>query len=407
MPQQITLKSPYKPYEKSHIFPIIMNNLQDSQKEAIANFQAITETWDSEQAMEVLQRHNWDVTQASNDFLSSSPHLSSSHISDSLNSSIPGQNILSLSNSSQNPVSWGKQLSHIFSSIWKSIVPEAIRGEISVSAQEFSRKMTELCRAPVEFSGLRFQELLSYSHDQKVPLFIYLHAFSDEYPQELFSDSRLVSFLNKEYIYWGVDHSSDEGQMLKRLLNIEIFPFVAIIQVKNPKKPLVLARNSGYLDVRQLMDMLENHSNNADPELLQERRLRAQQQEELREAERVMMMQERKAKEKIEEEKKMQEIKDKQKQEKYEMLKKNVGSEPQPSENTALVSFRLAAGKRLERSFDKGKKVSILYEYLEMNDVLATELVFGFPSKSLMDREKSLEEEGVYPKCVIHVREAN
>ncbi|OMJ91702.1 hypothetical protein SteCoe_5732 [Stentor coeruleus] len=384
-----------------------MNNLQDSQKEAIANFQAITETWDSEQAMQVLQRYNWDVTQASNEFLSSSPHLSSSNISDSSNFSIPSQNPLSIFNSSQNSVSWGKQLSQIFSSIWKSIVPEAIRGEISIPAQEFSKKMTEICLAPVNFSSLRFQELLSHCHDQNLPLFIYLHAFSDEYPQELFSDSRLVSFLNKEYLYWGVEHNSDEGQMLKKLLNIEIFPFVAIIQVKNPKTPLVLARNSGYLDVRQLIIILENHSNNADPELLQERRLRAQQQEELKEAERIMMMQERQAKEKREEEKKAQEIKEKQKQEKYEILKRNVGSEPQPSEITALVSFRLAAGKRLDRNFEKNKKVSVLYDYLEMNDVFATELVFGFPSKSLTDREKSLEDEGVYPKCVIHVREAN
>ncbi|OMJ93495.1 hypothetical protein SteCoe_3467 [Stentor coeruleus] len=384
-----------------------MDNLQDLQKEAIANFQAITETWDSEQAIQVLQGHNWDVIKASNEFLSSSSHLSSSYISENSNPSIPRPNPLSTSISLQIPISWGKQLNHIFSSIWKSIVPEAIRGEISIPAQEFSNKMTEFCRAPVEFSSLRFQELLNYCHDKNLPLFIYLHAFSDEYPQELFSDSHLVSFLNKEYIYWGVEHSSDEGQMLKKLLNIEIFPFIAIIQVKNPKKPLVLARNSGYLDVRQLMIMLENHSNNANLELLQERRLRAQQQEELKEAERMIIIQEQKAKEKKKQEKKAQEIRDKQKQEKYEILKKNVGIEPQLNDITIFVSFKLPTGIRLDRNFDKNKKISVLYDYLEMNNIIATELVFGFPSKSLVDREKSLEEEGVYHKCVIHVREAN
>ena len=35
-----------------------MSLLPDAQKEALANFQAITETWDTEQAVEVLQRCN-------------------------------------------------------------------------------------------------------------------------------------------------------------------------------------------------------------------------------------------------------------------------------------------------------------------------------------------------------------
>jgi hypothetical protein len=267
--------------------------------------------------------------------------------------------------------------------------------------------MAEICRFPVDFSNLKFQELLAYCYDIEKPLLIYLHAFSYDYPKELFNDEELVSFMNNEYVYWGIDSSSDEGQMLKRLLDVDLLPFFAVIHVKDPKKPLVQAKHSGPLDKNQLLDTLENYTKNADYELLQERRIRRQQQEEFKEAERVMIAKERENKEKIEQERQVKEIKKKQKEDRIEYLNTNIGPEPEYNQDTILVSFRLSSGKRIDRNFDKSKKIAQLYEFLEMVNVETTEMVFGFPSKSLQDKEKTLQEEGLYPKCVIHVRESN
>lgn len=388
-----------------------MNNLQDTQKEALANYQAITETWDSEQALEILQRHNWDVTQASNYFFTSlsnntNPYISEnsfSQSSSSSSSSSPPSN----SSFSQNPSAWGKNISSFFSVIWKSIVPEMIRGEISLPAQDFSKKMTENCRFPVDFSNLKFQELLTYCYDIEKPLLIYLHAYSYDYPQELFNDDELVSFMNNEYVYWGIDSSSDEGQMLKRLLDVDLLPFFAVIHVKDPKKPLVQTKHSGVLDKNQLLEILENYTKNADYELLQERKIRRQQQEEFKEAERVMIAKEREDMEKREQERQIKETRKRQKEERMEYLSKSVGPEPEYNPDTVLVSFRLSSGKRIDRNFDRNKKIAQLYEYLEMASIETTEIVFGFPSKTLLDKEKTLQEEGLHPKCLIHVRESN
>eukprot|EP00358_Blepharisma_japonicum_P002849 CAMPEP_0202948166 /NCGR_PEP_ID=MMETSP1395-20130829/13106_1 /ASSEMBLY_ACC=CAM_ASM_000871 /TAXON_ID=5961 /ORGANISM="Blepharisma japonicum, Strain Stock R1072" /LENGTH=100 /DNA_ID=CAMNT_0049650005 /DNA_START=11 /DNA_END=313 /DNA_ORIENTATION=- len=42
--------------------------LTNDQSEALVNFQAITECWDNSMAMQIMRKHNWDVTAASNEF---------------------------------------------------------------------------------------------------------------------------------------------------------------------------------------------------------------------------------------------------------------------------------------------------------------------------------------------------
>ena len=84
-----------------------------------------------------------------------------------------------------------------------------------------------------------------------------------------------------------------------------------------------------------------------------------------------------------------------------------LSSEPPLGNDAAQVSFKLQSGKRIERRFGKTEPVQMLYDYLESIDVIGSELTTGFPSTILVNRESSLEAEGIYPKSVIHVREAN
>lgn len=45
------------------------SGLSQEQSEALVNFQAITECWDSSNAQQMLRKHNWDVMAASNEYL--------------------------------------------------------------------------------------------------------------------------------------------------------------------------------------------------------------------------------------------------------------------------------------------------------------------------------------------------
>lgn len=376
-----------------------MNALHESQIEALANYQAITETWDTEQAVEVLQKHDWDVSKASIEFFSTD---NTTNVIGNLVQQVPQVEL-------PRPVndSWGKKIKNIVSGLWKTIIPEEIRGENSSAAEVFITRLQETRPLGIVFNTLQFQELLSVAYEQRKLIFVYLHAFNDEYPREVFNDIRLVRALEKEFICWGVDSDSSEGLMIKRQLNIEVFPCVVLVRVLDPKKPIVLEKNSGYLDSHDLLGLIEKYLSRASVELLQERRLRETQEEELKEAERITLL---KAKEKCEKEAK--EKRDCEKKETLKAERKNeilarVGNEPDPADDVAQVSFKLPSGKRIERRFFKHMPVQVLYDYLESLDIFASELATGFPSITLSNYTNTLEAEGVFPKSVIHVREAN
>jgi UBX domain/UBA-like domain len=415
-----------------------MNSLPDSQKEAVANYQAITETWNSERALEMLQKYDWDVTRASNEYFSlntAENYINSDSDSEAdLNTYQPrllNLRPINLYNNLRNPkvpdykkdskngndlkaddiepantYSGRSRICSLFHCIWNSIIPEKIRGENSKAATGFSKRIKDVCKTPLNFSKLKFQKLLNYAFQRSKPLFVYLHAYSEDYPIEIFSDNQLISLLNKEFIYWGVDSSSEEGIMLKNKLNIEIFPCSLIIKVENPKTPRVLEINPGYLDVKNIYRVLEEHTNSANRKLIQERRLREQQEEEFKEAEKELVNREKKNREKFEEDLKETQRIAKEKEEKKKLLVKKVGFEPVESENTAQVSFKLPSGKRIERKFNREQSIDSLYEFLESIDLHPSELVTGYPSKTLQNRESTLETEGIYPKSVIHVRES-
>lgn len=362
-----------------------MNHLQDSQKEALANYQAITETWDSDRALELLQKHNWDVTQASNEFFSASQLTNTS---------------VSIPSNAPN-LSWNKKFSTFFSNMWKTIVPESIRGDVSTEAEEFSSRLKTVCHPSLNFSTLLFSELLQLAYESEKIVFVFVHRFSFEYPQELFSDARIVQLLNKEFIYWGVESDNKVGQMLRDRLNIQNFPCFVLLRVDVPNRPAVLKMHQGYLDKKDVIKILEDHSVSIDPQVLIERRLREAQEEEFLEAEKLA--QEKEKFEKMQklriEEKKMEKI------EKIQNLIKKIGPEPDLGENSILVSFRLGSGRRFDRRFSKEDKVRVLFEYLETQDIEAEEILTGFPLKNLNNKEISLDDAQILHQSVIHVRE--
>ena len=61
-------------------------------------------------------------------------------------------------------------------------------------------------------------------------------------------------------------------------------------------------------------------------------------------------------------------------------------------------------GSKAERRFDKRRSIQVLYDYLEIQDIVGVEILFGFPAVILTDKNVSLEEAGLFPKALVIVR---
>lgn len=83
-----------------------------------------------------------------------------------------------------------------------------------------------------------------------------------------------------------------------------------------------------------------------------------------------------------------------------------LGPEPSEGPETAQIVFRLPDGSKLSRHFLKHSAVSSLFLFLDSQEsqLAGYELVTSFPSRSLSERDRSLEMEGLWPRALLHVR---
>ena len=139
--------------------------------------------------------------------------------------------------------------------------------------------------------------------------------------------------------------------------------------------------------------------------------LREQQEREFREMEQQMAEIERQkaeeeaaAKAKADEEARIAEEKLAEKERKRQSLP----TEAEPGPDTTKVVFRLPTGAKIERRFGKVETVQNLYTFLSLDnfeDDSSITLSTTYPTKELTDRDVSLEESGLHPQALIHVRE--
>ena len=99
-----------------------------------------------------------------------------------------------------------------------------------------------------------------------------------------------------------------------------------------------------------------------------------------------------------------------------EMSKQILTEEPdEKNKDACCIKFKYPSGdKEKERRFLKTEKVDILYSYIKSigreiffeQDATDFDLMSGFPPKNLENsKNKTLEEEGLYPNSVIQIKE--
>lgn len=106
--------------------------------------------------------------------------------------------------------------------------------------------------------------------------------------------------------------------------------------------------------------------------------------------------------------------KQKEKESKIDQIKKKIPSEPPKDDNTSLIIFRYPDGnRRIERRFYKSDRIELLYDFIEsLGDDIYTEpeneffeLIQSIPLKKFNQKNKTLEEENLFPNAVIQIKE--
>lgn len=365
--------------------------MESLHEEAIQNFCAITGNWDVEVAVAYLSNNNWDVSEASNDFMGLSEPRP-----------IPQQR-------AQAPATSGFGIGSIFSWIGSTISWIFSGFFSSTPANPFQAYIQNLNiqNAPT-ISALPLEAAAGFAADRNKLLLIYVHHedTGDAFIRNILCSQEIIVIINQVYIFCPFLGNTEEGSMAVARFSESRS---VIFAIANPVTSEILERIDRVPTKNQLRDFLLNnlaHNNvNEDIQRIQDRVIREQQERDFKEAEEFEIRraeEERKrmiaAQEQIEAEKKRikeeQEIRDR----KMQMI----GDEPPAGPDTTQITFRLPSGEKIERRFVQHSRIEILYLFLESKGFPNVEIVSGFPAKVM--KEGTLVSEGLTPRALMHVR---
>ena len=372
-------------------------DLSSQQLEALLNFKAISDISDDNLALHYLRQSQWDVTRAVNDYWSES--------------SVPRYPSAPRPAARSSSTWLGSRIKSLLSDLWNNVVPQQMKADTSSSAESLIKKLSVLSETPPVFSGKYLQDILVEAKNRQRMVFLLLDAGQGF--AELLCNEAIVAVLNENFIAWGVDAQSFEGKQARALIKPDEVPCVVVLRVSDVRAPTIQDTLVGLPSFDQLLEFLGrniqktiDHMAANDP-FFQERQIRAQQEKELIEAEQIVRMRQREQEEKERQLKEQMELEEKKKEERREIaLEKlrRIGEEPDESGQTASLSFRIFDGRKVDRRFVKTKMVEELYDFVESLVDVEFEIVSGFPH-AVLDKGVTIEDAGLCPKAVVHVRE--
>lgn len=211
--------------------------------------------------------------------------------------------------------------------------------------------------------------------------------------------NRSNSNYNKTHVFDKIESSS---------ISFESFQNLILKNIDLRNKETNQTSNKKNNDLLDLVEEDINKLSNAE--------LMEHQKRELEKLEVEALKKKRDEEKRIEEEKKKKEEEKRKEEElkkKQELNKSALSSEPEEGENTALVIFRYPhSEQRAQRRFLKSDKIDMLYTFVRSlgNDIFEDsgefELITPFPFKVFSDKNKTLEEEKLFPNAILQIRES-
>ena len=292
---------------------------------------------------------------------------------------------------------------------------------------------------PLETNGYHRASEASFRTHQPLLVFLYTPICSPQFLSEVLFSPAAASMMRENYVVAVLDEAHPDFRALADKTQMVPPPILVAVHLITREQHVILGtmvpstqnENVGAAEVIEFLDrtlmqdefVTRETSERSVPrpsnqeKIIQDRlylppSLRQEQETAFREAER--MAQEREAKERTEKQRKEQEEADRlrvlaAKQQEKQFKRSQLPVEPSDSDpNTARIAFRLPDGSKIQRNFSKFDPVATLYLFIDTleTDLPPYELATSFPSHSLSDRGRLLEGEGLWPRAVLHVREA-
>lgn len=255
------------------------------------------------------------------------------------------------------------------------LVPGSIRGDPNAQQPRITtllkKRLPEIQRLPrFQSAPLEHYEQLARVNRKPLLLWFYSSTTSQTYLSETLCCEVIVDILDKNFLLWGLDEKSPQFAPLKRTLGLQSFPaFVAgrkaaerqIEYIESLVGETTLEDLAGYLE--RVLAKFEDLERPRDPRLEEARRIRAEQDKALRDAEIEAQQRELEAHaHRLAQEKAVQEAQEKQLQDaKYkEDLRRELGSEPADSPDVCTVVLRLPSGEKMQRRFLRTDPVQVM-----------------------------------------------
>lgn len=378
--------------------------MEDSGNQILRSFLEITHQQDEGVAREILERHHWNLEAATNHYFSSNLPTEPNQVPESTESSWSVLGLLSYGVSTIASIT-----SALTGFVWNFFGSQTSQEEPAESFQ------TRVRGSQLNFSSSSFRGVLRGAKNSGRPLLVYLETpQSSAFFQEVLCSEIATGLINQNFLLWGEDANSHEGRQALQCIGSSE-PFLAVLVVENIEAPGVVGTlrcPCGFPALVEFLDrnLLQFQSlRNPTPAFDHDRLIRQRQEEELKEAERIMLEKQQAEKERQQQLLQQQLLEQQKLQEKQNYIQsklEELGEEPSASPETVHISLRLPSGSKLDRRFLKDHKVQKLYDFVETLDLgLEYEIVTPFPITPLKDLESTLEEQGLYPKALLHVKE--
>ena len=429
-------------------------NIELNYAEKIETFKLMIENNNDDIALKYLQKANWDEVKAvrlyNNENLSnpqyyntniSTPNLNYNY---SNNYNVPKVKISNFDFSKYEhcPINIPQKQS-LFSAFFSLFGPKNYPNEYGVS--NFNKIKGYASNYELFISNLKNNKLgIFFIYDEKSILSM------NTVINGIINNLSLLNLFNNKTVF-PLFNLSEIGKDILSNIHITKFPIMLICKYKNQTSFVIIKKTKpGYLTLDSLKEAIQsaenivktnnkkisntpypnsqitnNNSNfddycfisNGDVIQQQKRDLEEleRKEREKKEKERKLLEEKKREEKRIEEEKKKKIEEEKILKEKSIMLKNSLPPEPDDSNpNKCIIVFRYPDGsKNVEKKFLKNEKIQILYNYIEsLGREIYTEtyinkfiLIQTFPFKYLENKDKTLEEEDLFPNAVLQIKE--
>ncbi len=424
--------------------------------EKIETFKLMIENNNEDIALKFLQKANWDEEKAVILFHSenlTNPQNYNTIISNPYNSNynksnnnVPKVQISSFdfSKYEQCPIKY-PQKSGFLSGILNFFGPKNYSNEYGIL--NFNRIKGYASNYEVFIQNLRNKLGILFIYDDKTILSM------KTVINGIINDLSLLNLFNNKTVY-PLYNLSETGKYILSNIHITKLPIMLVCKYKNKSSFVVIKKTKpGNLSLDSVKEVIKSaeelvnsrnqnktntpNNNNIDSQclnndfnyddfcFLSNGEVIEQQKKDLEELEKKERDKNEKERKLKEEKKREEERIEKEKREKLEeekllkekliMLKNSLPPEPNDSNpNKCIIVFRYPDGsKNVERKFLKSEKIQILYNFIEsIGREIYTEtyinkfiLIQTFPFKNLENKEKTLEEENLFPNAMLQIKE--